>query len=325
MQLFITILRRLVNAVVLIAAVVVLNFLLIHAAPGDVVDVIAGEMGGITQEVRDEISAEYNLDKPVLVQLGLYLGRIVRGDLGRSFFFTSPVIDLISTRLGATLLLVFTALVIAAVGGTLLGVLASRNPDGIFSGIVTTLALVGYSTPVFWLGLMVIILLAHRIPLFPVSGMRTIPFDGGPIGAAFDVLHHLALPAFTLSIIYLAQYSRISRASMLEVLGSDYIRTARSKGLTEIKVIGKHALRNAILPVVTLVGLQFGGLISGAVLVETVFNWPGLGTLALDSVLKRDVPTILGILLFSSVVVIVANLLTDLLYQVIDPRIEFNA
>jgi len=325
MQLLKTLLRRIFNAAILILAVVVLNFLLIQLAPGDVVDVIAGEMGGITLEDRAQIAATYGLDKPILTQLGVYLGKVVTGDLGYSFYFNTPVTKLIFARLWPTLLLVMTALIFAIVGGTLLGVLASRNPEGIFSSIVTILALVGYSMPVFWSGLMLVILFASIFPIFPVSDMRDILYRGGPVGAAVDVAHHLVLPALSLAIIYLAQYSRISRASMLEVLGSDYIRTARSKGLTESVVIGKHALRNAILPVVTIAGLQFGGMLSGAVLVESVFNWPGLGTLAFDSILRRDFPTVLGILLMSSVIVIIANLLTDLLYQVIDPRIELKS
>lgn len=325
MQLLTTLLRRIVNAALLVLAVIVLNFLLLQLAPGDVVDVIAGEMGGITLEDRAQIAATYGLDKPVLTQLGIYLSNVLQGDLGKSFFYNAPVTKLIFARLGPTLLLVLTSMVLAIIGGTFLGVLASRNPEGIFSGAVTILALIGYSMPVFWSALMLKILLASRFPLFPVSDMRDILYEGGPIGAAIDVAHHLVLPAFSLAIIYLAQYSRISRASMLEVLSSDYIRTARSKGLTEAKVIGKHALRNGILPIITLAGLQFGGLLSGAVLVETVFNWPGLGTLALEAILGRDFPTILGILLFSSIIVIIANLLTDLLYQVVDPRIELKA
>ncbi|MBV7331357.1 ABC transporter permease [Chloroflexi bacterium TSY] len=325
MNLFRTLTRRLFNAIGLILAVIVLNFLLIHLAPGDPAEVIAGEMGGATEEMLDSIRAAYGLDQPITTQLAVYLGRVLQGDLGQSFFYNTPVAQLILTRVWPTLLLVVTALLMAIVGGTLLGVLASRNPDGLFSSVVTVLSLIGYSMPVFWSGLMLIILFASIIPIFPVSDMRDITFQGGPIGRALDVAHHLVLPAFTLAIIYLAQYSRISRASMLEVLGADYIRTARAKGLSESVVIGKHALRNAILPVVTLAGLQFGSLLSGAVLVEAVFNWPGLGTLAFDSILRRDFPTVLGILLFSSIIVIVANLVTDFCYQLIDPRITIGS
>ena len=317
-----TFFRRLFNAVILILAVVVLNFLLIHLAPGDPAEVIAGEMGGATQEMLDEIRALYGLDKPVMTQLGIYLGRVLQGDLGQSFYYNTPVTSLIIARLWPTLLLVTTSLILALTGGTFLGVLASRNPEGIFSNFVTIFALVGYSLPVFWSGLMLVILFASVIPIFPVSDMYDILLEGGPLVKALDVAHHLVLPAFTLAIIYLAQYSRLSRASMLEVLGADYIRTARAKGVSEPKVIAKHALRNAILPIVTIAGLQFGSLLSGAVLVESVFNWPGLGTLAFQSILRRDFPTILGILLFSSILVIIANLVTDFCYQLVDPRIK---
>ncbi|MEM7346945.1 MAG: ABC transporter permease, partial [Chloroflexota bacterium] len=223
-----------------------------------------------------------------------------------------------------TLLLASTALLLALIGGTFLGVITARNPDGFFSNVVTILSLVGYSLPVFWAGLMIVILLASWIPIFPVSGMRDILLEGTWWDHTLDVAHHLVLPAFTLAIIFLALYSRLARASMLEVLESDYVRTARSKGLNETVVVGKHALRNAILPVVTVAGLQFGSLLSGAILVETVFNWPGLGTLAFESILRRDFPTILGILLFSSILVVVANILTDIAYQLIDPRIEIG-
>ncbi len=322
MSALVAIAQRLFYAIILILAVVVLNFFLVHLAPGDPADVIAGEMGGATEEVMADIRKSYGLDKPIYVQLGVYLGRVLQGDLGQSYFYNAPVADLILGRLGPTLLLVITALIFAIVVGTFLGVMASRNPTGIFSNVITVLSLIGYSAPVFWTGIMLIIVFASAIPLFPISNMYDITLEGGPIDHVIDVAHHLVLPAFTLGIIYLAQYSRLSRASMLEVLGSDYIRTARAKGLSEPVVVGKHALRNAILPVVTIAGLQFGGLISGAVLVETVFSWPGLGTLALDAILGRDYPTIIGILFFSSMIVIIANLLTDLAYRLVDPRIR---
>ncbi|MGB1253324.1 MAG: ABC transporter permease [Candidatus Promineifilaceae bacterium] len=316
--------RRLLNAFALILAVMVLNFMLIHLAPGDPADVIAGEMGGATEEMMASIRAAYGLDKPPTTQLYVYLVRAVRGDLGMSFFYNTPVSDLILARLYPTLLLVTTALILSIVGGTFLGVMTARNPDGFFSNFVTVLSLVGYSLPAFWSGLMIVILFASIFPIFPVSGMRDILLEGSRWDHMLDTAYHLVLPAFTLAIIYIAQYSRLARASMLEVLESDYIRTARSKGLSETIVVGKHALRNAILPVVTIAGLQFGSLLSGAILVETVFNWPGLGTLAFDSILRRDFPTILGILLLSSILVIIANIVTDILYGLIDPRIQIG-
>ena len=322
MQLTIILGRRLFYAAMLIAAVVVLNFLLIRLAPGDPALTIAGEMGGATEEIIEDIRRTYGLDKPLHHQLLVYMKRMLSGDLGDSLFFNTPVMDLILARLGPTILLVMTAMTLAVTLGSFLGVLAARNPEGLFSNLITVLSLVGYSAPVFWTGIMLLIVFSAMIPLFPLSGMYDVRLDASGFALIADVLHHLVLPAFTLGIIFLAQYSRISRASMLDVLGADYVRTARAKGLSERVVLYKHALRNAVLPVVTLAGLQFGSMLSGAVLVETVYNWPGLGQLAFESILRRDHPTILGILFFASGMVVVANLLTDLAYRIIDPRIR---
>ncbi len=319
-------LRRILNAVGLLAAVLILCFTLIHLAPGDPAEVIAGEMGGATEEMMAEIRALYGLDQPFHVQLLSYLGNVAQGDLGFSFYFNQPVTDLIIERLGATLLLVVSALLLAIFLGTFLGVVAARKPNGLLSHFVTVLALFGYAAPVFWTAIILLILFASVIPIFPASGgMYDITGPDDPLSRALDIAHHLVLPVVTLSTIYLAFYSRLARASMLDVLGSDYIRTARAKGLSELVVVYKHALRNAVLPVVTFAGLQFAQLMSGAVLVEAVYSWPGLGTLAFESLLRRDTPTLLGILFFSSMVVIIANLLTDIAYRLIDPRIRSGA
>ena len=318
------IVRRVGNGALLLFAVLILNFLLLHLAPGDIADTIAGDMGGADAEVMEEIRARFGLDKPFHHQLGLYLARLAQGDLGYSYFFQTPVTELILERLAATLLLVVCAQVLAIVIGTVLGVIAARRPNGVTSHAVTLLALFGYSAPVFWTGIMLIILFCSIVPIFPVGGMVDVRVEGSWFVRGLDVLHHLVLPMVTLASIFLALYSRLARASMLDVLGSDYVRTARAKGLSEFVVVYKHALRNALGPVVTLAGLQFSGIMSGAVLVETVFSWPGLGSLALQSILARDTPTILGILFFSSLVVVVANLLTDLVYSLIDPRIELG-
>ena len=319
------ILPRLLYALGMLLAVVVLNFLLLQIAPGDIADTIIGEMGGATAEIEAEIRASYGLDRPVAEQLLVYVGNIASGDLGYSYYFNRPVLEVILGRVPATLILVIAALLFAIVVGTLLGVVAARRPNGWFSHVVTVLALVGYSAPVFWTGLMLLILFASIVPVFPVSGMVSPVFDGGLAARIVEIAYHLVLPALTLGIIYLAQYSRLSRASMLDVLGADYIRTARAKGLAERVVVYKHALRNAILPVVTIAGLQFGQLFAGAVLVETVFNWPGMGLLAYDSILRRDTPTIMGVLLFSALLVILANMATDFAYRLIDPRIRGRA
>lgn len=316
-------LSRLFQCLALVLAVVVLNFVLVHAAPGDPVETIAGASGGMSAELKAELRTQYGLDKPLPVQLGVYLGKVLTGDLGYSYFFNLPVAGLIGERIPATLLLVLTSVLGAFVVGTVLGVLSSRKPNGILSQCINTLSLVGFAAPVFWTGIMLVLLFASALPLFPISGMRDIDSAGANgFTDLMDVLHHLVLPALTLGLVYLAQYSRLSRAAMLDVLGSDFIRTARAKGLTNRVVLYKHALRNAVLPVITILGLQFGNVMAGAILVETVFNWPGLGRLAFESVLRRDYPTILGVLLFSSIVVVVMNLLTDYCYRLIDPRIK---
>ena len=316
--------RRGGNGIALLLAVLILNFTLIHIAPGDVADTIAGDMGGADAEVMAKIRSDYGLDRPFHEQLLAYVGKLARGDLGYSFFFNQPVTELLLERLPATLLLVLSAQVLAIMVGTVLGVIAARRPNGLLSHGVTIFALLGFSAPVFWTGIMLIILFCSIFPIFPVAGMVDVTVEGGWFVKTLDVLYHLFLPMVTLASIFLALYSRLARASMLDVLGTDYVRTAQAKGLSEFQVVYKHALRNALGPVVTLAGLQFSGIVSGAVLVETVFSWPGLGTLAFQSITARDAPMVLGILFFSSLVVIVANLVTDLVYSLIDPRIRIG-
>jgi peptide/nickel transport system permease protein len=322
MPLIAFLLRRLIYAAALVLAVLVLNFLLIRLAPGDPVETLAGQMGGMTEEMRSELRHAYGLDKSVATQLGIYLGRVASGDLGYSYFFNLPVTQLILERLPATLLLVLIALATAVIIGTTLGVLASRRPNGLLSQIITVVSVIGYSAPVFWTGMLLVILFASLVPILPVSGMRSAAVRQGFLVDSLDVARHLVLPALSLAIVYLAQYGRLTRASMLDVLGSDYIRTARAKGLSDRAIYFRHALRNALLPVITIIGLQFGNMLAGAIVVETVFNWPGLGRLAFDSVLRRDYPTLLGLLFFSSLLVIVANQLTDVCYRLADPRIR---
>ena len=315
--------RRLAYGLLLMLGVVVLNFLLIRLAPGDPAVVIAGEMGGATEEMLESIREDYGLNKPVLTQLWIYISGVATGNLAESFFFNQPVSKLIAARIGPTILLVISAQIISIVLGVFLGVIAARKPNGVMSAFVSVFATIGYAVPVFWTGIMLIILFASAIPIFPVEGMQSVKLRDAPfLTQALDVAHHLVLPAFTLAIIYLAQYARLSRASMLEVLGSDYIRTARAKGSPERTVLFKHALRNAALPILTVAGLQFGNLISGALLVETVFNWPGMGRLAFESILRRDYPTIMGVLFFASAMVVVANILTDISYRWADPRLR---
>ncbi len=325
MRLGLILVRRLLGAAALIAAVLVLNFVLVRLAPGDPAVVIAGGMGGATEEMLRSIRETYGLDEPLHRQLLAYMGRMLSGDLGHSLFFDAPVMDLILERLWPTVLLVTAAMSIALTLGTLLGVLASRRPQGVAANLVTVLTLAGYSAPVFWTGILLLLAFSAAIPLFPLSGMVDLRLESAGFARALDVAHHLALPAIALAIVFLAQYSRIARAGMLDVLGTDYIRTARAKGLGERAVLFGHALPNAVLPVLTLAGLQLGGMLSGAVLVETVFDWPGLGQLAFDSILRRDHPILLGILFFASAMVIAANLFTDIAYRIADPRIRSGA
>ncbi len=317
------IIRRLFYGMLLMLGVVILNFLLIRLAPGDPAVVIAGEMGGATEEMLESIREEYGLNKPVLTQLWIYVSSVAQGDLGESFFFNQPVARLIGDRIGPTILLVITAQLMSILIGVFLGAIAARKPHGPLSAFVSVFATIGYAVPVFWTGIMLIILFASWVPIFPVEGMQSVRLRDAPFWTRFwDVAHHLVLPAFTLAIIYLAQYARLTRASMLDALSADYIRTARAKGLNETQVVFSHALRNALLPILTVAGLQFGNLISGALLVETVFNWPGMGRLAFDSILRRDYPTIMGVLFFASLMVVVANLITDFSYRLADPRLK---
>jgi peptide/nickel transport system permease protein len=322
MKLAIAVIRRIGYAIILLLTVIVLNFILIEIAPGDPVDTLVGEMGGATEEVIRQLRAEYGLDRSLPVRLAAYVGRMAAFDLGTSFTHEKKVTALILQRLPATLLLVLSAILAAIFVGTLLGVIAAQKPHGWFSHLVTVLALAGYSAPVFWTGIMLMILFSYLIPVFPSFGMQSVVGATDFWSYAKDVLHHLVLPAVTLASIYLAYYSRLARASMLDVLGSDYIRTARAKGLSRHAVVYKHALKNAVLPVVTIAGLQFSQLIAGAIVVETVFSWPGMGTLAFEAILRRDHPLLLGILFFSTFIVIIANLITDLSYRLLDPRIK---
>ena len=322
MKTLLSYLKRIVYSLLLLLAVITLNFTLVHMAPGDAVTAMIGDMGGATPEMIVKLRAEYGLDQNLISQLFRYVSKMVRGDLGMSFTHNLPVMDLVLDHLPATILLVATAFLLAVFIGTVLGIIAAQTPKSLFNHFVTILSLSGYAAPVFWTGLMMLIAFSYYFPIFPAFGMRSAGFQGTTIEGVIDVANHLILPAVTLASIYIAVYSRLARASMMDVLGSDYIRTARSKGLSQRVVIYKHALKNALLPVVTMAGLQFSQLIAGAVVVETVFGWPGIGQLAFNSILRRDHPLLLGILFLSTLMVVVANLITDFAYRLLDPRIK---
>lgn len=320
------IVRRLLQAIPILLAIIVINFLLLKLAPGDAADVLAGEAGSATPEYMAELRAKFGLDQPLPIQLAQYVGRVLVGDFGFSFRHEMPVIDLVLNRLGPTLILMVTTIVLAVGTGILLGLLAATGLNTWRDNVISILALVSYATPLFWVGLMFIVVFSINLGWFPSSGMETVTaFHVGITWERIvDVAHHLVLPALTLSLFYLALYTRLMRASMLEQANMDYVTTARAKGLSEQRITFRHVLRNALLPVVTMAGVQVSSLIGGSVVVETVFGWPGLGQLAFESLFARDLNLLMGIFLVSAVLVLVVNLLVDILYTMLDPRIDLQ-
>lgn len=314
--------RRLLQAVPTILVIVVINFFLLHFAPGDAADVLAGEAGSATPEYMASLRQRFGLDQPLYVQFAIYLKNILSLDLGYSFRHNQPVLTLILDRLGPTLLLMATTLVISVSVGILLGLLAATGLRKWRDNIISILALVSYATPLFWLGLMLIIVFSIQLDWLPTSGMETIGAFNEGWARVVDIARHLVLPAVTLSLFYLAVYTRLMRAAMLEQAGMDYVTTARAKGLTERRITFGHVLRNALLPVITVAGIQTGGLIGGSVVVETIFGWPGLGLLAFQSLFARDLNLLFGIFFLSACLVVVVNVIVDLIYALLDPRIE---
>lgn len=318
------ILRRLLQAVPVVLAIVIINFLLLQLAEGDAADVLAGEAGSATPEYLAQIRAKFGLDQPVYVQLLVYMKNIITLDLGYSFRQEMPVWELIVQRLGPTLLLMVTTLLISVGVGSLLGLLAAVGLNTWRDNLISVFALVSYATPLFWIGLMFMVVFSIRLDWLPTSGLETIGAFYEGWDRVRDIAWHLILPAMTLSLFYLAAYTRLMRASMLEQAGMDYVVTARAKGLTQRQITYRHVLRNALLPVVTVAGVQIGGLLGGSVIVESVFAWPGLGLLAFDALFSRDLNLLLGIFFVSACLVIAVNLLVDVLYTFLDPRIELG-
>ncbi len=314
-------LRRLASSLPTLLIILVGLFLLLQLAPGDTVDALVAQMGGGDPAMIEELRRFYGLDAPVAVQLANYLWRLVRFDLGFSATYGKPVVDVILERLPATLLLMVSALSFAFAAGMALGVIAAKRVNQWPDTMISTLGLIFYATPSFWFGLMGIVAFAVRLAWLPAGGFGTIGSGLTGFALVLDVAQYLVLPTLTLSLGFLAIYLRIMRASMLEVLTLDFVRTARAKGLAEHGVVVRHVLRNALLPMVTLIGLQAGTMLGGSVVVESVFALPGLGRLAYDSVVQRDLNTLLGIVFVSAVLVIVINFLVDFAYAYLDPRI----
>jgi peptide/nickel transport system permease protein len=304
--------------------IVVLCFLLLHLLPGDAADVLAAESGSATAETMAQMRGFFGLDQPMLRQLVTYVVNLAHLDLGYSARFGMPVLPLILERLPATLLLMVSALGMALVLGILAGwvmaIFVGRWPDWALQFLV----LIFYSTPGFWIGLMAIVLFSVKLGWLPSNGDMTVGMAQSGLGMLIDRARYLLLPSLALSSFFIAVYARLTRATMLEVRGQDFMRTAAAKGLHPLVIQLRHALRNALIPVTTVAGLHFGNLLGGAVVVETVFGWPGMGRLALEAVTGRDFNVLLGVLLLSSLVVIVANVAIDLLHAWLDPRIEVH-
>lgn len=318
------ILRRLLQVVPVVIGVVILNFLLLQLAPGDLATVLAGEAGGAPQEYIEQLRQRFGHDQPVVVQLFHYLRNLLTLDLGYSFRQSAPVLDLLLDRLWPTLLLMGTTLVLSLGIGILMGLLAALWVGTWKDHAISIAAVIFYATPLFWVGLMLILVFSIHLDWFPTSGMEDVVAFYEGWDRLVDIAHHLVLPSITLSLFYLALYARLMRASMLEQRGMEYVTTARAKGLTERQITLRHVLRNALLPVITMAGVQVGSLLGGSVVVETVFAWPGLGQLAYQSLFARDFNLLLGIFFMSACLVVVVNLIVDVIYVLLDPRIRIG-
>jgi len=315
-------LRRLGTSIPSMLIILAGVFALLQFAPGDTVDALMAQMGGGDIEMIEQLRRFYGLDAPATVQLGRYLWRLVQLDLGFSAIYGKPVAEVIAERLPVTLLLMSASLVFALIGGVVLGTIAARRVNTWPDTVISTVGLLFYATPSFWLGLMGMVVFAVKLGWLPSGGFEEIGANHTGLWRVWDISRHLILPVLTLALIFLATYLRIMRASMLEVSNLDFVRTARAKGLDETRIVTRHILRNALLPMVTLVGLHASTMLGGAVVVESVFTLPGLGRLAYESVVQRDLNTLLGIVFISAVLVIVVNFLVDILYARLDPRIR---
>lgn len=312
--------RRLLQSVWLILLLIALNFMLIHLAPGDPVHLLAGQSGD--EQYFAFIREKFGLDRPLAAQLWSYLSNIARGDFGYSLAYQQPVLKLVLSRVPATLLLMITALLISTAGGILLGVEAARRQGSAFDRAVTAFASISDAIPSFCLGQAALIVFAVWFNLFPAQGMISAGREMSGAELWLDVFKHLALPALTLACAQMALLVRLTRTQMAQVLNEEFIVAARARGLGERRIAYRHALRNAMAPIITIIGNEAGMILSGAVLVETVFAWPGLGRLMIDAIALRDYPVLLGLALLVSIGVVVANLITDLAYSLLDPRIN---
>jgi dipeptide transport system permease protein len=316
--------------------ITLLTFFLIRLVPGDPIETMAGERG-IDPARHELLRKEYGFDRPVLVQYGIYIARVLQGDLSKSVITQAPVLDEFLALFPATIELAVCAILFALVIGLPAGILAAVRRNSIFDHGVMGISLAGYSMPIFWWGLILILLFSVQFDLTPVSGRIDVLYYIEPVtgfllidslffsedeGAFRSALAHLILPTIVLGTVPLAVIARMTRSAMLEVLGEDYIRTAKAKGLSRFRIIALHALRNALIPVVTVIGLQVGVLFTGAILTETIFSWPGVGKWLIEAIFRRDYPVLQGGVLLLGIVVMTVNLLVDLAYGLINPRIR---
>ncbi|NSL21323.1 ABC transporter permease [Agrobacterium tumefaciens] len=314
-------LTRIVQMLPTLFLILLSAFMLLHLAPGDPAQILAGESGGGDAAYLAMLRRNFGLDQPLYVQFFLYAKNVLIGELGFSFRNNMPVLELIGARLVPTLLLSGTALLLAVVLGMTGGAVAAAYRGTAIDRGLSALALLIYATPGFLLGLGLMILFAVSLPWFPIGGFMDTHGLESRMDYVASVARHLVLPAVTLGALYAAIYMRFTRGAMLEIYGQDHVRTARSKGLSRFRITRRHVLRNAMLPLVTVVGLQAGSLLSGTILVETVFSWPGLGRLAFEAVQQRDYNLLSALILCTGALVVVINLIVDLLYAVLDPRL----
>ena len=319
-------LRRVLQSIPILFILSILLFAMVRAAPGGPLST-AYRNPNVTKEQIELLKKQLGLDRPLPVQYVSWLGDLLRGDMGDSIKFRRPVSEMIAERIPNTLVLVGVSFLVTLIIALPVGIISARKPYSFFDYIATTLTFVGQSVPVYWLGLALILIFYVAIqnpatgePLFPAGGMRTIGGEGG----LADLAWHLVLPVAALSVSWIAWYSRFLRSSLLDVLHEDYIRTARAKGASDRMVYYKHALRNAILPLVTLVALDLPSLFAGALFIETIFAWPGMGRLFWDAAKGRDYPVLLAVVMIDAVIIIGCNILADIFYGVLDPRVKYD-
>lgn len=309
--------RRVLQLIPTLFIVAVIIFFITRMLPGDPAAVMLGPQASAADVAA--FTEKLGLNEPLYVQFFDYLIGLLTFDFGNSLTYNQPIMDLIVERFPNTMILAISALVIAIVIGVPAGIIAARKQNSFIDYVVTTLSLVGVSMPIFWLGVMLVLYFSVNLGWLPATGMGDME-DG--IG---DFLKHLILPSLALATIPTAEFARIIRSSMLETLSQDYIKTARSKGLKESMVVGKHAFKNALTPLLTVMGLQFSGLLGGAVLTETIFSWPGMGLLIIDAIEKRDFMVVQGAVIFIAVIYVVINLIVDILYKVVNPKVNFDS